>query len=233
MKQRILLVVMLFISFSVLGQVNNIPKQAYDHRETIVAELTELFPTIYDFNYVPALIEHESCITLKHKKCWNSTSELKSAREQGVGLGQITRAYHSDGRLRFDSLTELRNKYKVHLAEVTWNNVKQRSDLQIRMIVLMLRDNWSRLGMIPDPYQRMSMVDAAYNGGLGGLNKERRQCNLTKGCDATVWFGNVEKHCMKSKNILYGNRSACDINRHHVTDVMKVRLPKYQKFYGM
>jgi len=73
----------------------------------------------------------------------------------------------------------------------------------------------------------LAFADAAYNGGIGGLDTERRACKLSSSCDHRKWFGNVEKFCMKSKTPLYGTRSACDINRHHVYDVLEVRSPKY------
>ena len=46
-------------------------------------------------------------------------------------------------------------------------------------------------------------------------------------CDPDYWFDNVEKYSVKSRKILYANRSALDINNHHVKDVLKVRTPKY------
>ena len=45
------------------------------------------------------------------------------------------------------------------------------------------------------------------------------------------WFGHVEHTCMKSRAPLYGNRSACDINREHVNLVMRVRSAKYAPFF--
>lgn len=79
--------------------------------------------------------------------------------------------------------------------------------------------------------EALAFADAAYNGGLKGVNEERRACLLTKGCDHTKWFGNTELLCLKSKAALYGNRSACDINRHHVTDVILTRSSKYNLYY--
>jgi len=80
-------------------------------------------------------------------------------------------------------------------------------------------------------WEALAFSDAAYNGGIGGLNNERRACKLATWCDHTKWFDNVEKLCLKSKTVLYGNRSACDINRHHVRDVLITRLPKYEQFW--
>jgi hypothetical protein len=169
---------------------------------------------------------------LTHPRCWNSTSRLKSAREEGAGLGQITRAYNSDGSIRFDALAELRSKHRLALSELTWHNVYTRPDLQIRAVVLKMGDNYKQFAPVASNHlEAYAFADAAYNGGIGGVNKERRACTLIAGCDPSKWFGHVEKYCMKSKVALYGQRSACDINRHHVTDVLLTRSPKYRLLY--
>ncbi|QXN70523.1 putative lytic murein transglycosylase [Bacillus phage vB_BspM_AgentSmith] len=64
-----------------------IPPQAFDFKLNIQEELDKHFDYIPDYNYVPALIEHESCLSLSHSRCWNSTSRLKTQREEGAGLG--------------------------------------------------------------------------------------------------------------------------------------------------
>lgn len=118
------------------------------------------------------------------------------------------------------------------LKELTWSNVYTRPDLQIVGIILKMQDNYKYYkGKGSDFDEEYAFADAAYNGGIGGLDRERRICNLTKGCDPTKWFGHVENYCLKSKTALYGQRSACDINRHHVKDVMIIRAPKYKKVF--
>jgi len=181
--------------------------------------------------YLASLIEHESCISLKHSKCWNSQSRLRSDREEGAGLGQITRAFKADGSIRFDALSELKHKYPKELSELSWQVVYTRPDLQIRALTLMMRDNYQTFDKyVLDKREAYAFADAAYNGGLGGVNHERRACKLTSWCDPNRWFDNVEKLCLKSKVALYGSRSACDINRHHVKDVINTRSDKYTKF---
>lgn len=208
-----------------------IPDKAFLYKEIIKEELDNIFPDIPEYNYIPSLIEHESCISLTHSRCWSPTSRLKTSREEGAGLGQLTRAYRSDGTIRFDKLTELKAAYKTELKDLYWDNIYQRPDLQIRAIVLLVRSDNNRLREVSDPVERLKMTDVAYNGGIGGLLKERRACGLAKGCDADVWFNNVELYCLKSKRILYSNRNACDINRHHAEDVFHHKLPKYKKYY--
>jgi len=191
------------------------------------SEISTHWPELRPRAYIPALISHESCITYKHPRCWSPTSQLRTTREEGAGLGQLTRAWTPTGALRFDSLTDMRSKHPA-LHEIHWGNVYQRPDLQIRALVLMSRDNWQALRFVEDPMQRLAMTDAAYNGGLRGVNNERRACQVAKDCDPQQWWGHVERHCLKSRQALYAGRSPCDINRHHVADVLRVRLPRYE-----
>jgi hypothetical protein len=178
--------------------------------------------------WLAALVEHESgCFTMP-RKCWNPLSRLKTAREEGAGLGQITRAYRPDGSVRFDALADLRDRHPA-LREWTWENVFQRPDLQLTAVTLQLRDNWMFfMRLVPDkPMEALYFADAAYNGGAAGVQNDRRACGASRGCDPHKWFGNVELHCTKSHAALYGTRSACDINRFHVADVRR-RAPKYR-----
>lgn len=208
-----------------------IPEAAYKFLPVVKTEVTNLFPDIPEMAYVPSLIEHESCISLTHSKCWNPSSRLKTAREEGAGLGQLTRAYDKAGKIRFDSLTEMVGRYPRYLNELKWSNIYDRPDLQIRALLLMSKGNYDSLYSIKDNTSRLAMADAAYNGGLGGLRKEIVACGLSKDCNPQLWFDNVELHCLKSKKILYANRNACDINRQHTRDVLNTRLNKYKLYF--
>ena len=197
------------------------------HRQAFAAERLAGWPDHPRPEVLPALVEHESCISLRHSRCWNASSRLKSAREEGAGLGQITRAWNADGTLRFDALAEMRARHPG-LREWSWANVYQRPDLQLRAVVLKSRDDFRALAVIADPVERLAFADAAYNGGMGGVQRDRRACQVTTACDPQRWFGHVEGTCTKSRAALYGGRSACDINRHHVHDVLVTRSPKYR-----
>lgn len=208
-----------------------IPPQAEQYKAIIDSDRSQFIPDLHEPGYLPALIEHESCISLTHSKCWNPNAELKTSREQGVGFGQLTRAYTKTGSLRFDKLEELRTKYKTHLSALSWSNIKQRPDLQIKAMTIMVMEGWNKYSFIKDPDARLAFTDASYNGGFSDINKDRLLCSLVKGCDPDKWFNNVEKYSVKSKELLYGNRSAYVINRNHVKDVLLHRLPKYDKYW--
>lgn len=208
-----------------------IPKNAYQFLPLVKEEGLRLMPEMQWPHYFGALIEHESCISLKHSRCWQPTSELRSKRERGAGLGQLTIAYNEDGSVRFDSLSDLRRANMRELKELSWSNITQRPDLQIRGIVLMINKSYQSLFEIPDDFQRLAMSDVSYNAGLGRIKKNRLKCSLTQGCDPDIWFDNVEKHCTASTKPIYGGRSACDIMTHHAHDTLYNRLNKYEPFF--
>jgi len=200
--------------------------RSLQHLPTVKAEVAKTWPELTMPHYVAGLIAHESgCPALR--SCWSPTARLKTPREEGAGLGQITRVWRPDGSIRFDSLTEMRNRHPA-LREWSWQNVYQRPDLQIRAVALMSRENWLALSAIPDPWERLTMTNAAYNGGRGGVQADRRACQIKPGCDPSRWWGHVETTCTKSRAPLYGQRSACDINRDHSRHVMLKEMPKYR-----
>lgn len=208
-----------------------IPPKAIEFLPIVNKEAKLIMPSFDYPYYFGALIEHESCISLKHSRCWSPTSQLKTQRELGIGLGMLTKAYHADGRIRFDKLEELRTRYGSQLSELSWMTLKQRPDLQIRAIAVMTNESYRALFVVKDPFERLKMADYAYNGGLGAVKKDRQLCGLKKGCDPQKWDGHVEIHSSKSRKPLYGTRSAYDITRHHVHDVTVTRLPKYKTYF--
>lgn len=207
-----------------------IPVNAKKYLPILKEQVQQYFADFPDYSYFGGLIEQESCIALTWKSCWNPTTKLDTKREYGAGLGQLTKAYNSQGQIRFDALNEIRRLHHAELEQLSWSNILQRPDLQMRAIVLMTRDNFKRLYMIKDPYQRIAFADAAYNGGLGGVYQDRRLCGLSPHCDPQIWFDNVEKTCTKSKQAIYGNRSPCQINRQHVEYVLELRMAKYSPY---
>lgn len=219
----------LLMVFAPRAHADELPAGFATYGPVLKAEQRHYWPAHPSPAVLAALVEQESCISLKSKGCWNPAVRLKSSREEGAGMGQITRAYRQDGSMRFDALADLRDRYGAELGEWSWANVYQRADLQLRAIVLMSRDAAMPFRAAP---AMLAFGDAGYNGGAGGVQKERRACALASGCDPGQWFGHVEAHCLKSRQTLYGGRSACDINREHVRNVLLVRWKKYQPVMG-
>lgn len=214
----------LLLVFAPRAHADTLPAGFATYGPILKAEQAKYWADHPDPAILAALVEQESCASLKSPRCWNPAARLKSAREEGAGMGQITRAYRADGSLRFDALAGLRDQYSADLAGLSWDTVYQRPDLQLRALVLMSRDAARTFRGAP---AWLAFGDAGYNGGVAGVQRERRACKLSKGCDPGQWFANVELHCLKSRQPLYGGRSACDINREHVRNVFLVRRAKY------
>lgn len=221
---RFLIMIIVFISCLFGG---SLPKGYELYKDTLYQEIDKTFPEFFIPPYFGALIEHESCISLTHSKCWNPASELKTPRENGIGFGQITRAYNRDGSIRFDTLTDLVRKYPKELNGLTWNNIKVRPDLQIRAIILLWKSNYrlfNNKGI--DYWDVIALSDASYNAGYGNVYKDMQVCKMKINCNPKIWKDNVNTTCARNK-IIYGKRSACDIMKHHVDDVLNNKLEKY------
>lgn len=232
-KRMLIIGIILSIFTSIMQAADYIPKGYYTYKDTVYKEINYVLPNFYVPSIIPSLIEHESCISLTHSKCWNPKSRLKTSREEGAGLGQLTRAYRNDGTIRFDTLTELVKRNPRDLYGLNWSTVYDRADLQIRAMLILYNRNFSMFNKEEIDYlDRLAFSDAAYNGGYGGVVKDMQLCKMRTNCNEYVWFDNVEMTCTKGTKILYGNRTACDINRHHVTDVLKNNLPKYTQSWG-
>lgn len=214
----------LLLVFAPRAHADTLPAGFATYGPILKAEQAKYWGDHPDPAILAALVEQESCASLKSPRCWNPAARLKSAREEGAGMGQITRAYRADGSLRFDALAGLRDQYGADLADLSWDTVYQRPDLQLRALVLMSRDSARTFRGAP---AWLAFGDAGYNGGVAGVQRERRACKLSAGCDPAQWFAHVEAHCLKSRQPIYGNRSACDINREHVRNVLLVRRAKY------
>lgn len=230
MKRVIAFVIILF-SFNAFAQnvKTYIPEKAKIYAPILRTEQVKYWPTHPQPEVLAGLSEQESCLSLKHSRCWDPSSTLSSSRELGKGIGQLTKAYRKDGSIRFDALQELKDRHPI-LRELSWNNISIRPDLQLAAIVLKSNDDYKSLYLIKDPIERLYFTDAAYNGGRGGVNNDRRACGLSKTCDPQLWFNNVENTCTKSNEVIYGT-TACKINRTHVTNVFKVRSEKYKIFF--
>lgn len=176
-------------------------------------------------------VEQESCISLKSKMCWNPHAQLRTSREQGVGLGQITRAFRADGSVRFDALAEMRAAHPQALGAWSWDKASLYDPrFQLRGLVLKDRQCWASIHAVPLAYERLAMSLVCYNAGAGRVISDRKVCEATAGCDPGIWFGNVENTSRLPNTPLgpgYGGRSARSISRAYPKDILTVKRLKY------
>lgn len=224
---RSILLALVLILMATSARANQPPAAAVAKLPILKQELEKHWPALTSRDYIGAQIEQETCITLKHSSCWNENAQLLTHREQGVGLGQLTRAFYPDGRLRFDAMAELKARYPKELENLSWESWRS-IRLQLRAVVLKDRDLCASIRNAATEKDRMQMCMAAYNGGFGGLSNDRLACRAKPGCDHTRWFGHVEHTSMKSKLRMKGyGRSPFEINREYVHTIERVRRPRY------
>lgn len=209
------------------AMAQELPPGFFKYWPVLQAEQKRYWPDHPDPAALAAQTEQESCPSLKSSMCWNPGARLKTDREEGAGMLQVTRAYRKDGSLRFDTLSDLTAKYRNDLSGWNWNNVYQRPDMQLRALVLLSRDSTMPFRVAKD---RLKFGASAYNGGIGNVKKERMACKATPGCNPDYWKGNVENHCLRSRQSIYGGRSACDIRLEYVRNIFDIRRPKYVRY---
>lgn len=211
----------LFLTPLVTGP-QSIPVRAKEYLPILLSESENIWPNSNFDHYFAGQVEQETCPTIKSYKCWNPRTELKTSREYGFGLGQLTITS------RFNNFKEVTTKYS---SLKSWKyEDRYNPRMQLRAMLLMDRTNYNA---ISSPYntERLAMSFAAYNGGLGGLLKERQLCTHQKSCDYNKWFGNVEKYSNKSrKKANEYSKSFFEINRGYVYNIMKVRSSKYATY---
>lgn len=171
--------------------------------------------------FLAAQIEQETCVSLNHPKCWNPHAELKTSIEYGFGLGQLTVTK------RFDNFKEART-WDKSLARWKWED-RFDPQMQLRALVVYDRNLYRQASFAAVPQERYAFMFSAYNGGFGGIIKDRALCANTKGCDHNRWFGQVENQSFRAKTAVKGyGQSFYDINRGYVRQIMTVRYQKYQ-----
>jgi hypothetical protein len=204
------------------ARAQGVPPGAVKYMPVLISETMTYWPGA-DIALFASQTEQESCISLKHSKCWTPFAELKTSRERGVGFGQITKT------AKMDALTELRGHFPQELRGWDWDSARLYDPaLQFRGLVLKNKQNYQRITGAATEEDRIAMMLIAYNGGSGRVISDRKMCQATPGCDPSKWFGHAEKTTRLAKVALPGyGKSFYEINREYPKLVMVTRKPKY------
>jgi hypothetical protein len=223
----------LFLLFTVLlhgrqaGAITAIPPNAKLYLPILKSQIKDAWPTMPLTSSLGAQVEQESCVSLKSRMCWNPHAQLKTSREYGFGLGQLTIAYQANGAERFNAWKDVK-RLDHKLSSWKWQD-RFNPTYQLRAVVVRNHQGYISIKFpTASTYDRLAFMYAAYNGGLGGVLQDHRLCNTIKGCNSEKWFGNVADHSFKSKIKIRGyGQSFFEVNRGYVKNVLVVRRPKY------
>lgn len=197
-----------------------LPPNATLYLPVLAAEVATYWPDMPLPSALGAQVEQETCVSLKSKGCWNPHTELKTDREYGFGLGQITVTS------RFNVFTEVK-ALDPSLRAWAWED-RYNPHLQLRALVLKDKQGYKLITGARTETNQLAFAMAAYNGGMGGLNSDRRMCEATPGCDKGRWFGNVALTSLKQHTVTKGyGQSFFDINRGYVLSILINRRIRY------
>lgn len=179
-------------------------------------------------SFIAGQIEQETCANFK--KCWNSTTELKTDREYGFGLGQITIAFNKDGSERFNNFKEAVRKYH-ELADWRWAD---RFNIRAQLIYLLLecRASYNKWKSYFDgDIQIFAAVFVSYNAGSGTVLKRIGLCRITGDCNTRCWFGGLESIHLKQEEVLLYGRQLYARRNEYPHNIIFVRSKKYESFF--
>ena len=207
-----------------------VPERAKENLPVLVEVLFECWSEIENWDILSGQIEQETCPSLTHKQCWNPRAELKTSREYGFGLSQITIAYDTAGKERFNNFKAATKLDKV-MKDWRWED-RYDPYYQIRFLVLQDKQYFGLIKWTDDELERFAFTLSAYNGGFTGMLRDRKMCAATPGCDQNIWFDNVEKESWRSKIKVAGyGKSFFDINREYVSNILNERRFKYTVYW--
>lgn len=217
-----------------VGYVSNasadttIPANAKLYLPLLQTQIDQLWPTLTQPQDLAGQIEQETCISLTWPSCWNPHTELKTSREYGFGLGQLTITKE------FNNFTALQKLDDPTIKTWKYQN-RYDPSMQIRALIDMdLVDfKYAKLVGLTETDQ-LAFMFSSYNGGEGGLIADVRYCAALPDCNHRIWFNNVETHSLKSRTTVggvYGQQSFFSINRTYVRNILLVRSTKYIPFF--
>lgn len=185
----------------------------------------DLYDEVMESLWADFIPREEIAAQIYQESRWNPRAELKTSREYGFGLGQITKAWNSKGELRFDKFKELTRAYK-ELKGWEW---KDRFDTKKQIMAVVLEDKrlWNLFSKYDDVLTRKALMYSAYNGGTTLLYREIELCRKDPLCDEKIWFCNIADKAARSTTPVKGYKdSFWSINRKYPIQIMFEHLPR-------
>jgi hypothetical protein len=225
-QRRLAGVVCLLFTFFMTSAQTSVPANAKLYIPDLITQTNQVWPSMPQPVTLAGQVEQETCISLTWPSCWNPHTELKTSREYGFGLGQLTVT------AQFNNFTALQKFNDPTIKTWKWEN-RYDPNMQLRALVLMDLVSFNEFKAIgATPTDQLAFMYSAYNGGAGGLIQDIKYCTALPNCNHKVWFGNVADNSLKQKTAVSGyGQSFFQINRGYVNNILNVRSAKYAPYF--
>lgn len=168
------------------------------------------------------------CGQVEQESSWNERATLKTSRELGRGLTQMTIAYRSDGSERFNIYKEATAKFRV-LRDWNWRADPYNVRYQLTFLILQDRRNFVLMTpMFRDDTERWKAALVCYNAGLGRVLSRRAEAK-SRDSPVDIWTGGLDRsYGLAEKKLLYGRPLWQVVNEYPVKVFQ--RAEKYRGF---
>lgn len=185
-----------------------VPSARADNLQVLSSTINQHWPN--------APLRHIMAGQVQQESTWKERATLKTSRELGRGLVQLTIAYRPDGSERFNAYRDAVRGYKALSA---WNWQQDPYNVGYQLTYLVLRDRGqfavTRRNMINDAEAWRSAL-VCYNAGEGRWLARIANARLM-GLDRTRWQGGLEHaHGKGEDRLLYGRRLWQAVNEYPV-----------------
>jgi len=185
-----------------------VPSARADNLQVLSSTINQHWPN--------APLRHIMAGQVQQESSWKERATLKTSRELGRGLVQLTIAYRPDGSERFNAYRDAVRGYKALSA---WNWQQDPYNVGYQLTYLVLRDRGqfavTRRSMADDAEAwRAALV--CYNAGEGRWLARIANARLMW-LDRTRWIGGLEHaHGKTEDRLLYGRRLWQAVNEYPV-----------------
>jgi len=164
---------------------------------------------------------------IEQESSWKEKATLKTSRELGRGLGQMTITYRADGSERFNIYRDA-VKMKV-LKDWNWRDDPYNVKYQLTFSVLTDRSNFSTVRPYAvNDYQAWKMALVCYNAGQGRWLSRRHNAK-TKSLPADRWDDGLDQaYPAGEAKLLYGRPLYEAVNEYP-----RVIFKRAEKYRGM
>lgn len=173
-------------------------------------------------------LPHIPCGQVEQESSWKERATLKTSRELGRGLTQMTIAYRPDGSERFNIYREA-VKWRA-LRAWDWRNDPYNVQYQLAFLVLQDRANFTAMTpFFRDDTERWKASLVSYNAGQGRV-LARRAVAVSRGIPTDRWTGGLDgAHGPQEDKLLYGRPLWKAVNEYPVKVLQ--RSEKYRSLF--